>query len=52
MRQLLVFLLLNCIVTLTVDEDEEGGGTLVMPGHGPLCDWSDIIRYRGMVTMT
>ncbi len=27
------------------------GGTLVIPGHGRLCDEADVVEYRDMVTI-
>jgi len=42
---------LNRIVTLAVPAHEEEGGTLIVPGHGRLCDRSDVVLYRDMVTI-
>lgn len=40
---------LNLILQLTVPEAFEEGGTKVIPGHGRLCDESDVVEYRDMV---
>ena len=29
----------------------QGGGTLVVPGHGRICDQADVVEYRDMVTV-
>lgn len=42
---------LNRIIELTVPEFNEEGGTVVIPGHGRLCDESDVADYRDMVTI-
>jgi cyclase len=42
---------LNRILELTVPEFNEEGGTLVVPGHGRLCDEADVSDYRDMVTI-
>jgi hypothetical protein len=30
---------------------EEEGGTLVIPGHGHLCDQAEVVEYRDLVTI-
>jgi glyoxylase-like metal-dependent hydrolase (beta-lactamase superfamily II) len=42
---------LNFILDLTVPADKQEGGTLVIPGHGRLCDEADLVEYRDMVTI-
>jgi len=42
---------LNRIIELTVPEDFQEGGTLVIPGHGRICDEADVVEYRDMVTI-
>jgi cyclase len=42
---------LNRIVNLAVPAHEEEGGTLIIPGHGRLCDRSDVVLYRDMVAI-
>jgi glyoxylase-like metal-dependent hydrolase (beta-lactamase superfamily II) len=40
---------LNRIVELAIPADEQEGGTLVVPGHGRLCDVADVVFYQEMV---
>jgi len=42
---------LNHLIELAVPEDREEGGTYIIPGHGRLCDRSDVTEYRDMVTI-
>ena len=42
---------LNHIIDLAVPEMLQEGGTMIIPGHGRLCDESDIVDYRDMVTI-
>jgi len=42
---------LNAILKLTVPARYQDGGTLVIPGHGRLCDESDVVEYRDMLTI-
>ncbi|PWT86922.1 MAG: hypothetical protein C5B57_00205 [Blastocatellia bacterium] len=42
---------LNHILDLTIPEFNQEGGTLVVPGHGRLCDEADVGEYRDMVTI-
>jgi glyoxylase-like metal-dependent hydrolase (beta-lactamase superfamily II) len=42
---------LNHIIDIAVPEDKEEGGTMVIPGHGRLCDEADVVDYRNMVTI-
>lgn len=43
---------LNHIIDLAVpDHHVQEGGTLIVPGHGRLCDEQDVIEYRDMVTI-
>jgi glyoxylase-like metal-dependent hydrolase (beta-lactamase superfamily II) len=45
---------LNHIVAITVPELPlvwQEGGTLVIPGHGRICDEADVVEYRDMVTI-
>jgi glyoxylase-like metal-dependent hydrolase (beta-lactamase superfamily II) len=42
---------LNHLIDLTVTSLNEEGGTLVVPGHGHLCDEADVGDYRDMVTI-
>jgi cyclase len=40
---------LNRILDLAIPEFRSQGGTLVIPGHGRLCDTGDVANYRNMV---
>jgi cyclase len=42
---------LNRIIELTVPAALQEGGTLVIPGHGRICDQADVVEYRDMVTI-
>jgi cyclase len=42
---------LNRIIEITVPEEKQEGGTIVIPGHGRLCDEADVVEYRDMVTI-
>ncbi len=42
---------LNHILDLTIPAHHEEGGTMVIPGHGRICDEADVVEYRDMVTI-
>jgi len=42
---------LNKIIVLIIPVYGQEGGTLVIPGHGRLCDLGDVINYREMTTI-
>jgi len=42
---------LNHILDLAVAEFRTEGGTLIVPGHGRICDIADVAYYRDMVTI-
>ncbi len=42
---------LNHILDLTVPRSMQEGGTMVIPGHGRLCDESEVADYRDMLTI-
>ena len=42
---------LNRILDLAVPEFRLEGGTMIVPGHGRLCDAADVAYYRDMVTV-
>lgn len=42
---------LNVILRLAVPAHEEEGGTLIIPGHGRLCDEADVLEYRDMLVI-
>jgi cyclase len=42
---------LNLILDITIPAEKQEGGTMVIPGHGRLCDEADVVEYRDMVTI-
>ena len=42
---------LNQIIDITVPAKYQEGGTMVIPGHGRLCDEADVVEYRNMLTV-
>jgi glyoxylase-like metal-dependent hydrolase (beta-lactamase superfamily II) len=42
---------LNQLIDLAVPAERQEGGTVVVPGHGPLGDQSDVVHYRNMLTI-
>jgi glyoxylase-like metal-dependent hydrolase (beta-lactamase superfamily II) len=42
---------LNHILDLTVYQHDEEGGTLIVPGHGRLCDEWEVAEYRDMLVI-
>ncbi len=42
---------INYVLELAVPDFNEEGGTMIVPGHGRLCDESDVSDYRDMVTI-
>jgi len=42
---------LNNILDKTVYEHDEEGGTLIVPGHGRLCDEWEVTEYRDMIAI-
>jgi cyclase len=42
---------LNQIIDITVPAKYQEGGTMVIPGHGRLCDEADVVEYRNMLTI-
>jgi cyclase len=42
---------LNHVLDLTIPAHHEEGGTMVIPGHGRICDEADVMEYRDMVTV-
>ncbi|HET9361412.1 MAG TPA: MBL fold metallo-hydrolase [Vicinamibacterales bacterium] len=42
---------LNAIMDITVASNVNEGGTLVIPGHGRVCDEQDVVEYRNMATI-
>jgi hypothetical protein len=42
---------LNQILDIAVPEFNNQGGTLIVPGHGRICNESDVAEYRDMITI-
>jgi cyclase len=42
---------LNHIIRIAIPTHNNEGGTMIVPGHGRLCDEMDVVEYRNMVTM-
>jgi cyclase len=42
---------LNHLLDIMIPEHEQEGGTMVIPGHGRLCDEADVVEYRDMVVI-
>ena len=42
---------INWLLDLIVPGEKEEGGTMVIPGHGRLCDESEVMEYRDMLTI-
>jgi cyclase len=42
---------LNRLIALTIPASKQEGGTMVIPGHGRLCDQADVVFYQEMVTI-
>ncbi len=42
---------LNRIIHIAIPANEQEGGTMIIPGHGRLCDVADVVFYQEMVTI-
>lgn len=42
---------LNRLIDVTITEEKEEGGTIVIPGRGRLADEADLVEYRDMATI-
>jgi len=42
---------LNNIIDITIPERNQMGGTRVIPGHGRICNETDVVDYRDMLTI-
>jgi cyclase len=42
---------LNRVIQIAIPADEQEGGTMIIPGHGRLCDVADLVFYQEMVTI-
>jgi len=42
---------LNKVIEMAVPGKQAEGGTIIIPGHGRLCDQTDVVLYKNMVTV-
>jgi cyclase len=42
---------LNAVLHIAIPAHEQEGGTLIIPGHGRLCDEADAVEYRDMAVI-
>ena len=42
---------LNRVIDLAIPAYSEEGGTMIVPGHGRICDEIDVVVYRDMLTI-
>ncbi len=42
---------LNLVIDLAIPAYSEEGGTMIVPGHGRICDEIDVVDYRDMLTI-
>jgi hypothetical protein len=42
---------LNRIIEIAIPNNVQEGGTMILPGHGRICDEMDVVEYRDMVTI-
>jgi cyclase len=42
---------LNNVLEMAIPGYQDEGGTLIIPGHGRICDRPDLLEYRDMVTI-
>jgi glyoxylase-like metal-dependent hydrolase (beta-lactamase superfamily II) len=42
---------LNRVIDIAIPERNEEGCTLIVPGHGRICDEYEVVTYRDMVTI-
>jgi glyoxylase-like metal-dependent hydrolase (beta-lactamase superfamily II) len=42
---------INWLLDLMVPGEKEEGGTMIVPGHGRVCDESEVMEYRDMLTI-
>lgn len=42
---------LNRIIDIAIPRFNQQGGTLIVPGHGRICNESDVVEYRDMTTI-
>src|SRR5215472_6890309 len=42
---------LNKLIAMAAPSNQAEGGTVIIPGHGRLCDQTDVVLYKNMITM-
>jgi glyoxylase-like metal-dependent hydrolase (beta-lactamase superfamily II) len=42
---------INMVIAMAAPDDQSEGGTVIVPGHGRLCDQSEVALYRNMLTI-
>ena len=42
---------LNRVLELAIPAKAQEGGTMIIPGHGRICDEADVLEYRDMLTI-
>ena len=42
---------LNKVIAMAAPVNQAEGGTVIIPGHGRLCDQTDVVLYKNMVTV-
>lgn len=42
---------LNKVIEMAAPANQAEGGTVILPGHGRLCDQTDVVLYKNMITI-
>jgi len=42
---------LNKLIAMAAPANQAEGGTVIVPGHGRLCDQTDVVLYKNMITI-
>ena len=42
---------LNKLIAMAAPSNQAEGGTMIIPGHGRLCDQTDVVLYKNMITI-
>ena len=42
---------LNKLIAMAAPSNQAEGGTVIIPGHGRLCDQTDVVLYKNMITI-
>ena len=42
---------LNKVIAMAAPANQAEGGTVIIPGHGRLCDQTDVVLYKNMITI-